>query len=199
MEARSSRAVMIWKRSSAPRGSRLATWLRSTGYNHQANLDRLWDHLHDAPVGTRGTEATAPAPITHALIAGLTSLRAQIKALDEQIAEHLARHPDAAIFTSLPRSGTVRAARLLAEIGDARGKYPTPQSLVCLFADVEPDVFPFDARLFAARHTVGASGAAPTRSPPPANSGTGWPGSRVRLQGQNAANPPAMGMIRREP
>jgi len=66
------------------------------------------------------------------LIAGLTALRAQIKALDDQIADQLARHPDAAIFTSLPRSGTVRAARLLAEIGDARGKYPTPESLVCL-------------------------------------------------------------------
>jgi transposase len=112
--------------------TQLATWLRSVGYNHQANLDRLWDHLHDAPVGTRGAEATARAPITHALIAGLTTLRAQIKALDEQIAEQLARHRDAAIFTSLPRSGTVRAARLLAEIGDARGKYPTPESLVCL-------------------------------------------------------------------
>jgi len=32
----------------------------------------------------------------------------------------------------LPRSGTVRAARLLAEIGDARGRYPTPESLIAL-------------------------------------------------------------------
>ena len=66
------------------------------------------------------------------MVAGLGALRAQIKALEEQIAIQLAQHPDAAIFTSLPRSGTVRAARLLAEIGDARGRYPTPQSLVCL-------------------------------------------------------------------
>ena len=41
----------------------------------------------------------------------------QIKALDDAIAEQLARHADAQIFTSLPRSGTVRAARLLSEIG----------------------------------------------------------------------------------
>jgi transposase len=40
--------------------------------------------------------------------------------------------PDAKIFTSLPRSGTVRAARLLAEIGDARGRFPTPEALTCL-------------------------------------------------------------------
>lgn len=65
-------------------------------------------------------------------MAALTSLRTQIKALDSQIADQLAAHPDAAIFTSLPKSGTVRAARLLAEIGDSRGRFPTPEALVCL-------------------------------------------------------------------
>ena len=37
----------------------------------------------------------------------------------------------------MPRSGTVRAARLLAEIGDARGRFPTRDSLTCL-AGVAP-------------------------------------------------------------
>ncbi len=112
--------------------TRLDNWLRSIGYNHRANLQRLWSHLRDAPRGTTGPQAAARAGITLALVAALTSLRAQIKALEDQIAEQLAAHPDAAIFTSLPRSGTVRAARLLAEIGDARGRFPTPESLVCL-------------------------------------------------------------------
>ncbi|WP_307962341.1 IS110 family transposase [Salinispora arenicola] len=40
--------------------------------------------------------------------------------------------PTARIFTSLPRSGRIRAARLLAEIGDCRAKFPTPESLTCL-------------------------------------------------------------------
>lgn len=96
------------------------------------NLDRLWTHLHGAPRGTTGPEAAARGHITMALVATLTALRTQIDALDDQIAHELAAHPDAAIFTSLPKSGTVRAARLLAEIGDARGRYPTPESLVCL-------------------------------------------------------------------
>jgi transposase len=112
--------------------TRLNNWLRSVGYNHRANLDQLWDHLHDAPRGTTGAEAVARAQITLALVAGLTSLRTQIKALDVQIADQLATHPDAAIFTSLPKSGTVRAARLLAEIGDDRGRFPTPEALICL-------------------------------------------------------------------
>ena len=37
-------------------------------------------------------------------------------------------HPDAAIFTSLPKAGTVRAARLLAETGDAPRPPPDSRS-----------------------------------------------------------------------
>ena len=112
--------------------TRLANWLGSVGYNHQANTPRLWAHLRDAPRGTTGPEAAARAQITLTLVAALSALQNQIRALEDQIADQLAHHPDAAIFTSLPRSGTVRAARLLAEIGDARGRFPTPEALVCL-------------------------------------------------------------------
>ena len=70
----------------------------------------------------------SPAPCS----AVLTTLAEQIKTLSGQIAEQLAQHADAHIFTSLPRSGTVRAARLLAEIGDCRARFPTPESLACL-------------------------------------------------------------------
>jgi len=111
---------------------RLGNWLRSVGYNHLANLDRMWAHLNNAPRGTTGTQATPRAEITLALVATLTALRTQIKTLEGQIADQLAAHPDAAIFTSLPKSGTVPAARLLAEIGDARGRFPTPEALACL-------------------------------------------------------------------
>jgi hypothetical protein len=48
------------------------------------------------------------------LIALLTSLRERITALEDRIAQALAAHADASVFTSLPGSGT-----LLAEIGDA--------------------------------------------------------------------------------
>jgi transposase len=49
--------------------------------------------------------------------------------LEARIAEVFASHPDQAIFASLPRSGTVRAANLLAEIGDCREKFPTDAAL----------------------------------------------------------------------
>jgi transposase len=112
--------------------TRLGNWLRSAGYNHLANLDRMWAHLDHAPRGTTDAQAAARAEITLAFVATLKTLRTQIKALETQIADQLTAHPDAAIFTSLPKSGTVRAARLLAEIGDARGRFPTPEALACL-------------------------------------------------------------------
>jgi transposase len=70
-------------------------------------------------------------------VATLSALVEQITALSEQIGEQLAAHADGHIFTSLPRSGTVRAARLLAEIGDCRARFPTPEALMGL-AGVAP-------------------------------------------------------------
>ncbi len=112
--------------------ARLQAWLRSAGYCNPTNAAALHAHLTAAPRGTTGPEAAARAAITLALVTALRAIRAQIKALEDQITAQLAAHPDGHIFTSLPRAGTVRAARLLAEIGDARGRYPTPESLVCL-------------------------------------------------------------------
>src|SRR5262249_3806823 len=95
--------------------ARLGNWLRAQHYNPQAHRHRLSAHLRDAPRGTTGHQAGARAEITLTVVAALSGLREQIAALDKQIAVQLAAHPDAAIFTSLPKAGTVRAARLLAE------------------------------------------------------------------------------------
>lgn len=67
--------------------------------------------------------------VTSALVTTLTAITAQIRALEAEIAAQLDAHPDAHVFTSLPRSGTLRAARLLAEIGDCRSRFPDPESL----------------------------------------------------------------------
>ena len=111
---------------------RLAVWLASAGYCGRTSPAVLHARLVAAPRGATGDDGTAQAHITAALLAVLTTLTEQIKALSEQIGEQLALHADAHIFTSLPRSGTVRAARLLAEIGDCRARFPTPEALACL-------------------------------------------------------------------
>jgi transposase len=116
---------------------RLAAWLASVGYCGRVDPAVLHARLTAAPRGLTGSDGATQAHITRALLAVLTSMVAQIKALAEQIGEQLDAHADAHIFTSLPRSGTVRAARLLAEIGDCRARFPTPESLACL-AGVAP-------------------------------------------------------------
>lgn len=117
--------------------ARLATWLASVGYTGRSDPAVLHARLAAAARGATGDHGTAHTHITHALIATLRTLIEQIRILSDQIADQLATHADAHIFTSLPRSGTVRAAKLLAEIGDSRGRFPTPESLACL-AGVAP-------------------------------------------------------------
>jgi transposase len=111
---------------------RWATWLSSVSYSGRTPPATLHDRLTTATRGTTGTTADTAATITAAYVAVLTTITAQITALANQIAEQLDQHPDAPIFTSLPRAGCVRAARMLAEIGDARGRFPTADSLACL-------------------------------------------------------------------
>jgi transposase len=92
----------------------------------------LHQRILDAPRGTTGVHAASQAHITASYAALLRTLAEQIKALEKQIDRQLHSHIDAHIFTSLPRSGRVRAARLLAEIGDCRARFPKPESLTCL-------------------------------------------------------------------
>lgn len=111
---------------------RMAAWLKSAGYSGRTSPAVLCQRLTDAARGATGDDGAARAHVTRALVAVLVTLTAQIKALAAQITEQLALHADAHIFTSLPRAGTVRAARLLAEIGDCRARFPDPESLMCL-------------------------------------------------------------------
>ena len=116
---------------------RLGNWLASVSYSGNADPALLHAQMSAAPRGLTGADAGVNAHITAALVEVLSSLLEQIKALTTQIEVQLAAHADAHIVTSLPRAGRLRAARLLAEIGDCRARFPTPESLTCL-AGVAP-------------------------------------------------------------
>lgn len=111
---------------------RMAAWLRSEGYCGRTSPEELCRRLEAAPVGLTGPEAEARAAVSLAFVRALLAVREQIAGLEGRIAEQLELHPDGAIFRSLPRAGRVRAAALLAEIGDVRERFPTPESLACL-------------------------------------------------------------------
>jgi transposase len=116
---------------------RLAAWLVANHYCGRKTPAVLFGRLLGAARGTVGEEADVRGALTLAFVAVLEVLRAQIDELTTRIAELLDVHPDGEIFTSLPRAGTVRAAALLAEIGDCRARFPDAESLACL-AGVAP-------------------------------------------------------------
>jgi transposase len=116
---------------------RLATWLTGAAYSGHTSPQTLHTRITAAPRGATGPHGQALAGITRAYLATLTAITAQIRALAKQIADAYHAHPDKPIYADLPRAGTIRAARLLAEIGDARGRFPTANSLACL-AGVAP-------------------------------------------------------------
>lgn len=111
---------------------RMAAWLRSEGYCGRTSAGELHRRLETAPLGITGAEAEARAAVTLAFVRALVAVRDQIAELEARVREQLELHPDGAIFRSLPRAGRVRAAALLAEIGDVRERFPTPESLACL-------------------------------------------------------------------
>jgi transposase len=112
--------------------ARLQTWLARRRYPGRSRAAVLLEHIRAAPRGPVGEFAAGLAAITAALAATLVTLSEQIKILEARIAAVFDQHPDKAIFAGLPKAGTVRAARLLGEIGDARARFPTAASLACL-------------------------------------------------------------------
>jgi len=117
--------------------TRLADWLAKVGYCGRTSAEVLHDRLLAAPRGTTGADDQTHAATTHAYVALLRVLNTQIAALEDNLTDQLRTHPDTHIFASLPRVRTLRTARLLAEIGDARGRFPTADSLAAL-AGVAP-------------------------------------------------------------
>jgi transposase len=118
----------------------MRAWLVAEGYCGRTPAAVFIDRLRTAPAGLTGAEADARRHVTLALLASIDAIEDQAAELGRRIKEVLALHPDAPIFTSLPRAGQIRAAALLAEIGDARGRYPDAGTLaaaggVCPFTD----------------------------------------------------------------
>lgn len=116
---------------------RLGSWMRANSYCGRKTPTELYQRLIAAPAGLTGDDSDARGAVAIAYITVLKTLRAQIDELDSRLEELLDTHPDAHIFRSLPRCATVRAATLLAEIGDCRARFPDAETLACL-AGVAP-------------------------------------------------------------
>jgi transposase len=70
----------------------------------------------------------ASAAVVRSLIAVITTLSEQVKALEGKVDEHFRAHPDAEIIMSQPGLGPVLGARVLAEFGDDPHRYASAKA-----------------------------------------------------------------------
>lgn len=117
---------------------RLASFLQRQGYSGKKPAAVLLARLRGAPAGTTDPVATAGLrAAVLAQVAILTALNTAIKDLDRATAERMDAHPDGHLFRSLPRAGTINAAQILAEWGEAREVFDHPDTIAAL-AGVTP-------------------------------------------------------------
>jgi transposase len=117
---------------------RMAAFLARHRYTGRRSAAQLLQRLRSAPAGTADEALTmALRDAVLALAAVLRALNAAVRDLDRSTAARLGEHPDGKIFASLPRSGQINAAQMLAEWGDCRQAYAGPDSVAAL-AGVTP-------------------------------------------------------------
>jgi transposase len=117
---------------------RMAAFLTKHGYSGRRPASELLERLRAAPEGIAdGPEAEARRDAVLGYVRVIRALNTSIKSLDRSVAAHLGEHPDGEIFASLPRSGRINAAQMLAQWGDCRQAYDRPEAVAAL-AGVTP-------------------------------------------------------------
>jgi transposase len=116
----------------------IAAFCREMGYSGKRPASVLLARLRSAPAchcGDALTRAVRDAVL--GLVAVIKAVTAATRDLDRSVTARLGEHPDGLVFTSLPRSGQINAAQMLAEWGDCRQAYDGPDSVAAL-AGVTP-------------------------------------------------------------
>lgn len=109
---------------------RLERFLKRHAYCGRRSPDELLDRLRSAPVGLAGDlERETKGQLVRALVACLRPIVDHIRELDGLISALLAQHPAGTLLQSFPRTGTINAAQILAELGDDRLRFSTPDQL----------------------------------------------------------------------
>jgi transposase len=106
--------------------TRIQTLLRKAGRqrNLAATAAKIKTVLGSEQLTARPGVVPAYAASASALIAVLTTMTEQTEVLAGQVEQGFGQHPDAEIYRSQPGLGTILGARVLAEFGDDRHRYP---------------------------------------------------------------------------
>jgi transposase len=106
--------------------SKLASALKRAGRrrNVEARAEQIQTALRSEQLQAPVTVSRAYGRFVSSLVAVIATLNEQIAGLEQELEEAFESHPDAEILRSLPGLGTVLGARVLAEFGDDRTRYP---------------------------------------------------------------------------
>jgi transposase len=93
-----------------------------------ARAEAIKDALHVPQLAQPAAVTAAYAAAVQASAAVLITLNDQIRRLEARVEAHFLQHPDAEIYLSQPGIGPVNGARVLAEFGDAPGRYASAKA-----------------------------------------------------------------------
>ncbi len=124
--------TLIWERTRATQ--RLRPALREyfpaalAAFEDLDAADTLELLLRAEQLGQPAVVTAAHAVSVRALVAVLATLNEQVKTLQGQVGAHFGQQPDAEIILSQPGLGAVLGAPVLAEFGDAKGRYASAKA-----------------------------------------------------------------------
>ncbi|MBG0814030.1 IS110 family transposase [Planomonospora sp. ID82291] len=93
-----------------------------------AKAETIKQVLRSEQLGQADLVTAAYASTVRALAAVIATLNTEIKTLEDEVEAHFGRHPDAEVILSQPGIGVVLGARVLAEFGDAPGRYASAKA-----------------------------------------------------------------------
>jgi len=110
--------------------ARMAAFCSRHGYSGRTSAEvltaRLRAHLLSGSPGTAAGKAFSML----LFVDQLELLNNQVRAITQRIRQLLTAHPDAPLFLSFPGMGEITASILLAEMGEDRNRFPTPDTLL---------------------------------------------------------------------
>jgi transposase len=93
-----------------------------------AKTEAITNVLRSDQLGQADLVTAAYAATVRALVAVIATLNTEINTLDREVEAHFGRHPDAEVILSQPGIGVIVGARVLAEFGDAPGRYASAKA-----------------------------------------------------------------------
>ncbi|MFM9376615.1 IS110 family transposase [Gordonia sp. VNK21] len=94
------------------------------GYHRKEDkAARIQQILHGEHLGQPEILTSAYAASVRSTVAVISVINEEISALEQEVKAHFGQHPDAEIIASQPGLGVITGARVLAEFGDAPGRY----------------------------------------------------------------------------